>query len=368
MKVKKILINTSDGRYPILIGKNLSFSLGNHLKKNKIFSSKFLLVIDNKVPGGLINKIKKSLKKKTYLIFLKSSEKNKSQKNVEKITNFLLKNNFNRNDCLISIGGGIIGDLSAYAASIFKRGIFYVNIPSTLLAQVDSSIGGKTGINTKYGKNLIGSFYQPKLVISDISFLKSLPKREILCGYAEIFKHSLISSRIFFNFLNKNIKKILDLENGYIEKSIYKSCIIKKNIVEKDFKEKGLRKILNFGHTFGHAYEATLGYKLSLNHGEAVILGISSAAKFSQDNKVLNVKEYQIISKHINKINKKLSLRNYFKKNSIKKIIKFMSSDKKNFDDKINLILIKKIGKVDFNYKFNSNNIERFFDNYFNII
>ena len=368
MKVKKILINTSDGRYPILIGKNLSHNLGIHLKKNKIFSSKFLLVIDNKVPDKLINKVKKSLKKKTYLIFLKSSEKNKSQKNVEKIINFMLKNNFNRNDCLISIGGGIIGDLSAYVASIFKRGLLYVNIPTTLLAQVDSSIGGKTGINTKYGKNLIGTFYQPKIVISDISFLKSLPKREILCGYAEIFKHSLISNRVFFNFLNKNIKKILDLEAGYIEKSIYKSCIIKKNIVEKDFKEKGLRKILNFGHTFGHAYEAALGYKLNLNHGEAVILGISSAARFSQDNKVLNDKEYRIISKHINKINKKLSLRNYFKKRSIKKIIKFMSSDKKNFNDKINLILIKKIGKVDFNYKFNSNNIERFFDNYFNII
>ncbi len=368
MKVKKIIINTSDGKYPILIGKNLSHNLGNHLKNNKIYSSKFLLVIDNKVPVEFINKIKKSLKKKTYLIFLKSSEKNKSQKNVEKITNFMLKNNFNRNDCLISIGGGIIGDLSAYAASIFKRGLFYVNIPTTLLAQVDSSIGGKTGINTKYGKNLIGSFYQPKIVISDISFLRSLPKREILCGYAEIFKHSLISNRIFFNFLNKNIKKILNLENGYIEKSIYKSCIIKKNIVEKDFKEKGLRKILNFGHTFGHAYEATFGYRLNLNHGEAVILGISSAAIFSQYNKVLNLKEYRIISEHINKINKKLLLRNYFKKNSIKKIIKFMSSDKKNFDNKINLILIKKIGKVDFNYKFNSNKIEKFFHNYFNII
>ena len=185
MKVKKILINTSDGRYPILIGKNLSHNLGSHLKNNKIFSSKFLLVIDNKVPDKLINKVKKVFKEKP-IYFLKSSEKNKSQKNVEKITNYLLKNNFNRNDCLISIGGGIIGDLSAYVASIFKRGLLYVNIPTTLLAQVDSSIGGKTGINTKYGKNLIGTFYQPKIVISDISFLKSLPKREI---FADMLKY-----------------------------------------------------------------------------------------------------------------------------------------------------------------------------------
>ena len=137
---------------------------------------------------------------------------------------------------------------------------------------MDASIGGKTGINSKYGKNLIGSFYQPKLVISDISFLKSLPKREILCGYAEIFKHSIISNRKFFYFLDKNIKKF-KFKNTIIEKSIYKSCIIKKKLVEKDFKEKNLRKILNFGHTFGHAYEACLGYSSKLNHGEAVILG-----------------------------------------------------------------------------------------------
>ena len=176
------------------------------------------------------------------MIYINSNEKNKSQNTVDKIINVLLKNNFNRNDCLISIGGGIIGDLSAFAASIFKRGLFYVNIPTTLLAQVDSSIGGKTGINSKYGKNLIGSFYQPKFVISDISFLKSLPKREILCGYAEIFKHSLISDKVFFSFLDKNIKKILDLKSSYIKKAIYKSCIIKKNIVEKDFKEKNLRR------------------------------------------------------------------------------------------------------------------------------
>ena len=119
----------------------------------------------------------------------------------------MLKNNFNRNDCLIALGGGIVGDVSAFAASIFKRGLKFVNIPSTLLAQVDSSIGGKTGINSKFGKNLIGSFYQPSLVIIDINFLKSLPKREINCGYAEIFKHSIISDNEFFNFLIKNFKK-----------------------------------------------------------------------------------------------------------------------------------------------------------------
>ena len=176
MNIKKILVNTLDGKYPILIGKNITPKLKNILDRNNIFSTKILLVIDNKVPSAIIKKIKKSFKKKIFLIYLTSNERNKSQKNVDKIINILLKNKFNRNDCLISIGGGIIGDLSAYAASIFKRGLSYVSVPTTLLAQVDSSIGGKTGINSKYGKNLIGSFYQPKLVVSDISFLKSLPK------------------------------------------------------------------------------------------------------------------------------------------------------------------------------------------------
>ena len=368
MKVKKILVNTIDGKYPILIGKNITPRLNDILNRNNIFFTKILLVIDNKVPSAIIKKIKKSFKKKIFLFYLTSNERNKSQKNVDKIINILLKNKFNRNDCLISIGGGIIGDLSAYAASIFKRGLSYVSVPTTLLAQVDSSIGGKTGINSKYGKNLIGSFYQPKLVVSDISFLKSLPKREILCGYAEIFKHSIISDKLFFYFLDKNIKKILDLKSPFIEKSIYKSCIIKKNVVEKDFKEKNLRKILNFGHTFGHAFESALGYSSKLNHGEAVILGISSAAKFSQQIKMLNKNDYNLISEHIKKINSQLKLKNFFKNGNIKKITSFMSNDKKNSDEKINLILIKKVGKVNIHHKFNLKKIESFFFNYFNVI
>ena len=142
---------------------------------------------------------------------------------------------------MIAIGGGITGDIVGFVASLFKRGMKFINIPTTLLSQVDSSIGGKTGINTHYGKNLIGSFYQPELVISEKNFLKSLPKREIICGYAEILKHSLISNKIFYNFLTKNISKILRLQSPFIEKAIFDSCKIKKKIVEKDEKEKNLR-------------------------------------------------------------------------------------------------------------------------------
>ena len=190
----------------------------------------------------------------------------------------------------------------------------------------------------------------------------------MLCGYAEVFKHSLISNRNFFNFLDKNIKQILSLKTNYIDRSIYKSCIIKRNVVEKAFKENGLRKILNFGHTFGHAYEASLDYSSTLNHGEAVLLGISSASRFSHENKILGINELNLISKHIKKINENLSLNSFFKKNHIKKITKFMSVDKKNSDDKVNLILINRIGKVNFNNKFKLKKIESFLFNYFNII
>ena len=201
MKNSKIFINTKNGSYPILIGSELINNLEKILKLYSIKSSKYLIIFDKNVPKKYIRIIKKKIKKKIILLKFLSSEKNKNQKNVDYILNILLKNNFNRNDCVISVGGGIIGDLSAFAASIFKRGLKFVNIPTTLLAQVDSSIGGKTGINTKFGKNLIGSFYQPSLVISDINFLKSLPPREIICGYGEILKHSIIANKKFFSFL-----------------------------------------------------------------------------------------------------------------------------------------------------------------------
>ena len=199
MGTVKLQINTKDHEYPIFIGSGLVTKLSKLLKNCSIKFTKCLLVIDSKVPKTLVNKILKSLPKKQTIIYIfKASEVNKNQINVNKILAILLKKNFHRNDCIISIGGGISGDVSSFAASIFKRGIKFINIPTTLLAQVDSSIGGKTGINSKYGKNLIGSFYQPNMVISDTQFLKSLSKREIICGYGEILKHSLIKSKKFF--------------------------------------------------------------------------------------------------------------------------------------------------------------------------
>ncbi len=364
MKSIKLLINTESGNYPIIIGSNLVKNLSKILKKNSINSKKFLLVIDKKIPKNMVYKILKSLKgKKVFKCLFDANEKNKNQKNSDKIISILLKNNFSRNDCLISIGGGITGDVSGFAASLFKRGLQFINIPTTLLSQVDSSVGGKTGINTKYGKNLIGNFYQPKIVISDISFLKSLPIREIICGYGEILKHSLISNKNLFLYLGKNFDNIINLQTPYLEKSIYESCKIKKSVVEKDEKEKGMRKILNFGHTFAHAYEGTLGYSKTLNHGEAVILGIKTALKFSLINKQLKKNIFEKIMKQIHNPKLPQSIKSYFKLKHLNKILNFMEKDKKNNSSKINLVLIKDIGKPIIGKEFERKKIKKFLRN-----
>ena len=362
MKEIKLSIKTSNNKYSIIIGSNLISKLKGIFLKNSIYSEKYLIVLDSKIPKFFLKKIVNSLKnKKKFFFVLRANEINKNQKSVNKILEVLLKNNFNRNDCLISVGGGITGDVSGFAASIFKRGIKFVNIPTTLLAQVDSSIGGKVGINDKkFGKNLIGSFYQPSLVISDTDFLKTLPKREIICGYAEILKHSLIANRKFFSFLDNNIAKIITLKSPAIEKSIYKSCLIKKKFVEKDEKEKGLRKVLNLGHTFAHAYESSFNYSKNLNHGEAVLLGIMTAIKFSFHIKLIKKKDFDLIKKHLQKPEINIQLNKFFSNRDVSKIINFMKTDKKNTSKKINLVLLRHISKPIYNKNFDHIKIKAF--------
>ena len=179
--------------------------------------------------------------------------------------------------------------MAGFVASIVKRGVNFINIPTTLLAQVDSAIGGKTGVNSNLGKNLIGSFYQPKLVISDTSFLNSLPKKEMICGYAEILKHSIIKEKKFFNWLKVNTKNILLKKPRELTYAIKKSCQIKIFIVKKDVNEKNLRMILNFGHTFAHAIEAKNKFSKKITHGEAVLSGMILASRLSLIKNVCNV-------------------------------------------------------------------------------
>jgi len=361
MKQIKLIIKTKTQKYPIIIGSNLIGKASQLIKKNSINFNKCLIVVDKNVPKKMVNNLKKSLyKKKLFLHYLNATEKNKNQKTTNKILDFLLNKNFSRNDCVISLGGGITGDITGFAASLFKRGLKFINIPTTFLSQVDSSIGGKTGVNTALGKNLIGSFYQPKLVISDSNFLKTLPNREIICGYGEVLKHALILDKNLFKFLNKNFSKIFNLKSPYIEAAIFKSCKIKKKVVEKDEKEKKLRKILNFGHTFAHAFEATLKYSNKLNHGEAVLLGMITALKFSLKNNFLNKKEYFSILNHYEESKLPSNIRNYFSKRDLKKILFYMLKDKKNNSDLINLILLRKIGTTLIDKKFNKKKINLF--------
>ena len=356
----KLKVKTNINNYSIIIGKNLCSKIYKIILNERMYSQKFLLVYDSKVPAqmikSIISRFNKDIIKKKKIVF---NEKSKNLKTVSSIVKILEKNNFSRNDSLISVGGGICGDVCGFASSIFKRGLNFINVPTTLLSQVDSAIGGKTGINSLSGKNMIGSFYQPSLVISDIDFLKSLPKREMICGYAEILKHSLIKDKIFFKYLKKNFIKILSHNHKFLEKTIYKSCLIKKEIVEKDEKEKNIRKVLNLGHTFAHAYETTVGYNKGLNHGEAVLLGIMSAVEFSRKKNILKKNDFGQIAEHLRKLNYD-NLNKYFKLKDISKIIFYMKQDKKNKDDKINLILLKSIGKPILNKSFRENNIRSF--------
>jgi 3-dehydroquinate synthase/shikimate kinase/3-dehydroquinate synthase len=334
--------------YSIIIGKNTIGLLPQKIKTLCPKTKNIAFIIDKKIPQKFKNHFKDKLKKYN-LVFLSfnANEKNKSLNTVNYYLKILLSKNFNRSDLIISVGGGITGDVVGFIASIFKRGINFINIPTTLLAQVDSSVGGKTGVNSKYGKNLIGSFYQPRLVLSDTSFINSLPRREMICGYAEILKHSIIKDKNFFNWLEKNTRLVLAKRNKELVYAIKKSCEIKMHFVNKDVKEKDLRMILNFGHTFAHAIEVKNNYSKKINHGEAVLSGMILATRLSVIKKTCSSK----ILKQISNIYIRNNLINIFKKYSnkkeIDKLIPYLKNDKKNNDNKINFILLKNIGKTD---------------------
>ena len=361
MKTHKILIKTKTKKYYIFIGPKLITKISKILSSQKLSFPKILVVIDKNIPPKFTTKLIKNLNSRLIKkYYFNANERNKNQRSINLIQNILFKNRFNRDDCLIAFGGGITGDVVGYCASNFKRGIKFINIPTTLLSQVDSSIGGKTGINNSFGKNLIGSFYQPSLVISDTDLLKSLNLREIICGYAEILKSSLLESYIKFKYLDKNLNKIINLKQPFIENAILNSCVLKKKIVQKDEEEKNLRKVLNLGHTFAHAYESCLSFSNKLNHGEAVIIGIKNALEFSYMLKLIKHKPYTLIKKHLDKIPLNKSFKKLFKHKDIDRIISFMKSDKKNTSKNINIILIQNFGRIKKNYQFNQNILKKF--------
>ncbi len=347
MKNQEIKFKNKNHSYSILIGKNTINILPKKIKILCPNTKNIALIIDSNVPVKFKRNLKKKLKNYNLLFLsFRSNEKNKSIRIVNYFLNVLLSKNFTRSDLIIAVGGGITGDITGFIASIFKRGISFINIPTTLLAQVDSAIGGKTGVNSNYGKNLIGSFYQPKLVLSDTSFLNSLSKREIICGYAEILKHSIIKDKKFFKWLEKNSKLVLAKKSNELSYAIKKSCEIKNYFVTKDVNEKNLRMILNFGHTFAHAIEVQNNYSLKITHGEAVLSGIILATKLSVVKKICSSRVLSRIKNIYLKNNLSYTFKKYNNQNSINKLIPYLMNDKKNTDDKINFILLKNIGKT----------------------
>ena len=252
MKIYKIKTKKNNKKYEIYIGSNILNLLKDKIKVLCPKANKIAIILDTKVPVRFKKKLKNLLKKYEILIInLNCNEKNKSLKSCDLLLNKLLKNNFTRSDIVIGVGGGIAGDVSAFVSSIYKRGLHFINIPTTLLAQVDSSVGGKTGVNSKFGKNLIGSFFQPDLVLIDISFLNSLPKREMVCGYAEILKHSIIGNVKFFKWLSENSHNVILRKNlKNLVYAIYQSCKIKLSFVEKDVNEKKFKNDFKFRSYF----------------------------------------------------------------------------------------------------------------------
>ena len=364
MKNTKIIVNTKSKSYPIYFGNGILNTTGALIKKNLPGVEKICIISDKNLPPVLLEKLSKSLKKYNLKIYrLSVSEKIKNFKFANKLIENMINHNFNRSDCIISFGGGILGDLSAFVSSLTKRGIKFINIPTTLLAQVDASIGGKTAINSNQGKNLIGTFYQPDFVLIDISTLNSLPRKEIICGYGEILKHSLILDKKFFLWLSTNAKKIINnRDSNLLRTAVIRSCKIKSKVVNRDEREKNLRMILNFGHTFAHGFEGAKKFSKKLSHGEAVLLGMMMAIRLSYQKKLLSLKDLTLIKKHYQSLNLPMKIKKFFKKKEINKIISFMKHDKKNLNEKINLILIKKIGKVTQpnSFAINSSEIKKF--------
>ena len=289
---------------------------------------------------------KKHMNKKNFIaIFVNCGENIKSINTYNQLSNKLLSENIDRESILVAIGGGTLGDLSGFIASTILRGIDFKLIPTTLLSQVDSSIGGKNGINSSFGKNLIGTFYHPSEVIIDINILKTLPKREIKSGYAEIIKHSLIKDLKFFNWLEKNFNELIKLNVRILEKAILRSLMIKLWYVKKDQYEKlsneNSRAMLNFGHTIGHSLETYYKYNSKLNHGEAISIGMITESIISNKLGYLNDNNLNLIINHFKKAKLKIYDKNISKHEIFRNIVK----DKKNTFNSINIVLIKKIGK-----------------------
>jgi len=339
----KITLNLQEKSYEIIVGKNTLEHLNLFLEEKKY--NKIIAISDENVVKFHGEKLKKIVKNLDFVV-VEAGESAKSFTVFAKTCEEILQKNIDRKTLLIAFGGGVVGDLTGFCASVLLRGIDFIQIPTTLLAMVDSSVGGKTAINSQVGKNLIGSFYQPKLVLCDIDFIETLPLREFRSGYAEIVKYGFIYDYNFFEFLDKNIAEIFAKNLQILQKIIAHSCEVKRQIVERDEKENGERALLNFGHTFGHIFETETNYSNEILHGEAVAIGMLMASKMSVDFGFINDDEYQKIFNHLLKSGFELNLKNIRQNWHQENLIKHLFKDKKIENNQLTFILLNKIGEA----------------------
>lgn len=346
--MKILNVELGDRSYPIYIGRG-------HLEDKKIITrhikTKTICIVSNTTVSKLyLENLKNILDGYQVVeVIIDDGEEYKNHDSLNHIYTKLLENQCNRDTTILALGGGVVGDIAGYAAASFLRGIPFIQIPTTLLAQVDSSVGGKTGINHLLGKNMIGAFYQPQAVVIDLNVLKTLDNRQISAGLAEVIKYGLIWDKDFFKYLENNIENLKQKDFEHLGEAIFRSCEVKAKVVSEDEKESGIRAILNLGHTFGHAIENCLGYGEWL-HGEAVGCGMVLAAKMSLAHGWLTESEFDRIKNLIFQANLPIEKPNI----GYEDFIGAMKLDKKNKDKEIYLVLQQGIGKAIVTNKYSS--------------
>ena len=346
----KLRINLKENSYDIIIEHGLLLELGTLISR-KFGKPKTFIVTDSNIAVHWLKQTIESLSAQGMspkVLEVPVGESTKSFINLEKIIDQLLESKVDRDSVLIALGGGVIGDLAGFAGAVTLRGIKVIQVPTTLLSQVDSSVGGKTGVNVRQGKNLVGSFHQPSLVAIDTQVLQTLPSRQLFAGYAEVLKYGLIKDRSFFDWLELNGKKVLEGDKLAQQFAIFTSCRIKAEIVEADEKEKNLRAILNFGHTFGHALEAEAGYDGNLLHGEAVSIGMVLAIELSRSLGYLSGQDAGRAVEYIRNIGLPTNINSIEGSTSWHPdgIIQHMQHDKKVSNGQLRFVLIKGIGEA----------------------
>ncbi len=346
--MKKIKVHINDNKkqqdYIIFIGVGLIEKIGSLINGAKY--TKAVIVTDRNVPTSLAKSLRAALPIEASVAALDAGEQQKDLKSVQKVWEKLQNFGCDRKSLVINIGGGVIGDIGGFAASTFMRGIDFLQIPTTLLAQVDAGVGGKVGINFLGIKNLIGSFRQPIAVIIDVGALSSLPKREFVSGFGEIIKHGAIADKKYFQFATS--KKPQEFSQQELIKIIEKSCQIKARLVSRDEKEEGPRRLLNFGHTVGHAIEA-LSQEIShpLLHGEAVSIGMAAEGRISKLLGLLSDEEYANLEQSIIQAGLPIEVPGF----NVNEIMEKIKSDKKNEKGETNWTLLQNIGKAIYNQK-----------------